>query len=145
VPKLPPEDRPDTISVGPVRDIPVYHEDDPRLADERAQWSAARRVAQAAHSADELLAGLGHEDWRVRHEVIDRLVARAADDERTLPALIACLADDPAWQVRSVAAMSLKAFPDDVVRTSLERAAAADLHDEVRSSALFALGQMDGG
>ena len=86
--KLPPEDQPDAIHIGPVGPIPIFHEDDPRLADDRAAWSAARKKAQAMHSADDLLDGLTHADWRVRHQVIDRLIARARDDARTLPVLL---------------------------------------------------------
>ena len=86
--QLPPEDQPDTIDVGPVKGIPIFHDDDPRLEEDRALWSAALRKAQALHSPDELLSGLRDHNWRVRHESVDRLVARAKDDPRTLPALI---------------------------------------------------------
>lgn len=78
--QLPPEDQPDTIDIGPVKGIPIFHDDDPRLEEDRALWSAATRKAQALHSADELLAGLRDHDWRVRHESVDRLVARAKDE-----------------------------------------------------------------
>jgi hypothetical protein len=82
VKELPPEDQPDTFSIGPVGPIPIIHDDDPRFAEDRAAWSAARRKAQAMHSADELVRGIGDPEWRVRHEVVDRLIARASDDSR---------------------------------------------------------------
>jgi hypothetical protein len=85
---LPPEDQPDTVSIGPVEGIPVHYEDDPRLEAEHRRWSVARRKAQAMHGVDELLRGLHDDDWRVRHEVVDRLVARGKDDPRTLPELL---------------------------------------------------------
>jgi HEAT repeat protein len=103
--ELPPEDQPDTIQIGPVGPIPVFHEDDPRLADDRAAWASARRKAQAMLSADELLDGLADPDWRVRHEVVDRLIARAREDPRTLPALLRAAMQDEAWQVRDAVTM----------------------------------------
>jgi hypothetical protein len=59
--------------------------DDPRFAAEQAAWSAARRKAQALLSAEDLLAGVGDDDWHVRHESLDRLKARWRDDPRTFP------------------------------------------------------------
>ena len=44
---LGPEDQPDAISVGPVHDIPIIHDDDPRYEDERAAWSRAKRSRRA--------------------------------------------------------------------------------------------------
>ena len=64
-------------------------------------------------TADELLGGLEDEEWRVRVGVVDRLVARARSDERTVPSLIEHLLSDPAWQVRDAVALALKAFPGD--------------------------------
>jgi HEAT repeat protein len=49
----------------------------PRLTEERAAWSAARRSAQTLHTPDELIAGMSDPDWRVRYETVDRLIARA--------------------------------------------------------------------
>jgi hypothetical protein len=139
---LPPDDQPDTIDVGPVHDIPVHYVEDPRLVDERAALSSARANAQARHTPDELLAGLDDPDWRVRHEVIDRLAVRAEADPRTPHALIRTLATDPAWEVRSAAAMAIQRFHGPDVVTAL-RAACLDPHDEVRESAEFSLNQMD--
>jgi HEAT repeat protein len=107
---LPPEDQPDTIDVGPITGIPVHYENDPRFESDRQAWSLARRRAQAMHSADELLAGLRDEDWRVRSEVVDRLIARARDDVRTLPALLAAAIDDTSWEVRDSVVMALIRF-----------------------------------
>ena len=47
---LGPDDQPDTISIGPIHDIPVGYDDDPRFANERAARSEARAVAQALHA-----------------------------------------------------------------------------------------------
>jgi hypothetical protein len=80
-----PHDQPDAIDIGPVHGIPIIDPDDPRFQSERHAWSEARARAQAMHSADELLQGLRDDDWMVRFEVVDRLVARAHDDERTVP------------------------------------------------------------
>jgi HEAT repeat protein len=125
-----------TVSIGPVTHIPVVSEDDPELA----IWSAARKKAQALHSPDELLAGLDDQDWRVRHECIDRLIARARDDPRVLPALLHVATSDEAWQVRDAAVMRLTDFEPDSVADTLH-AAAKDPHPEVRWSAAYALQQ----
>jgi HEAT repeat protein len=89
-----------------------------------------------------LLAGLDDPDWRVRHEVIDRLAVRAEADPRTAHALIRVLATDPSWEVRSTAAMAIKRFPSPDVVAAL-RAACHDPHEEVRESAEFSLNQID--
>jgi len=136
---LPPEDQPDTIDIGPVQDIPVHYEDDPRLGEERAIWSAARAKAQAMHSADELVAGLDDPDWRVRHEVVDRVAARWKDDPRTLVALTRSLANDAAWQVRDAAAMALAWFSPPEVVPALQTAL-SDPNEKVRESAACSLG-----
>jgi HEAT repeat protein len=137
--ELPPEDRPDTIDVAGVRGIPIIHEDDPRFEEERAAWSRARARAQAMHSANELLNGLRDDDWMVRHEVVDRLVARARNDERTIPALIRAAAD-PVWEVRGAVVMSLIDLPGGDALNAI-RVALTDDHHEVRSSAAYALRQ----
>jgi len=142
VSELPPEDQPGTISIGPVHGIPVFHDDDPRLAEDRARWSEAARIAQSLVSADELLSGLADSAWRVRHEVIPRLVARASDDHRTVPALLTLLHQDPSWEVRSAVAMALHRFDRPDVRAALRRAGARDDHSDVRWSAEYSLGQI---
>jgi hypothetical protein len=139
---LPQDDQPDTIDVGPVLGIPVHYEDAPRLAEERAAWSSARAKAQAKHAPDELLVGLDDPDWRVRHEVIDRLAVRAESDPRTPHGLIRVLATDPSWEVRSKAAMAIQRFPGPDAVTAL-RAACQDPHEDVRESAEFSLNQID--
>jgi HEAT repeat protein len=137
---LPPEDQPDVVWIGPVGPIPVYHDDDPRLADDRAAWSAARKLAQAMITADELLEGLTHPDWRVRHDVVERLVARAGDDERMIPALLVAVQDDPYWQVRDAVIMALR-WPDDERVQSVLRSAQRDPHEEVQWSANYKMTQ----
>lgn len=126
-----------TIDIGPVVGIPILHEDDPQLA----AWSAARRTAQALHSADELLAGLIDQDWRVRHQCVDRVIARAGNDPRTLPALLGLASSDETWQVRDAVVMRLGDFAADAVLDTLH-AAEADPHPEVRWSAAYSLGQL---
>lgn len=138
--ELVPEDRPRTICIGPIRNIPVVADDDPRLAASRAAWSAATRTAQALHTADELLAGLRAHDWRVRHQSVDRLVARWPRDRRTLPALLHAAVRDRSWEVRDAVVMRLDEFDRGAVLAVL-RTAAHDVHREVRWSARFALFQ----
>lgn len=142
---LPPDDQPDEIWVGPVGPIPVYYEDDPRLAPERAKWHDANLRSQAMLTPSELIAGLEDEDWRVRVGAVDRLVARAGDDERTVPSLIEHLLKDPDWQVRDTVALALKAFPGDGRVLKALRIASADENEEVRWSVGFALAQLEGG
>jgi len=140
VPELPPEDQADTIDIGPVKGIPTIEDDDPRFTEERAAWSRATAKAQAMHSADELVGGMDDLDWRVRQEVVDRLIARAWSDERTLPALIRHLRRDDAWQVRSQIAMALS-FDElpEVVEALV--AAENDPHPDVRWSVQWRLAQ----
>ena len=137
---LPPDDHPDEIHIGPVGPIPVHFDDDPRLLEERAAWSRAARVAQSLITADELIGGMSHVDFRVRHDVVDRLVARAGDDDRTIPTLITAIASDPAWEVRDAAVMALRWPEDERIRAVLERAL-DDSHPEVRWSASYKLSQ----
>lgn len=137
---LPPEDRPDTIDIGPILNIPIVDDDDPRLMEDRATWSAATRTAQALHSSDELLQGLRHHDWRVRHQSVARLVARARDDVRTLPALLKAAVHDRSWQVRDAVVWGLLAFGTGDVLAVIQ-AAGHDVHRDVRWSGRFALFQ----
>jgi HEAT repeat protein len=143
--QLPPDDQPDEIWVGPVGPIPIQYEDDPRLASERTRWHDANVRSQAMLTADELLGGLEDEEWRVRVGVVERLVARAGSDERTVPSLIDTLLTDTAWQVRDAVAMALKAFPGDGRVLEALRTATADENDEVRWSVGFALAQLEAG
>jgi HEAT repeat protein len=138
---LPPEDRPDEIWIGPIGPIPIIDEDDPRFVEERAAQSTANRKAQALHSADELLEGVRDKDWRVRHESVDRLVARWSKDARTVDALIELASADPAWQVRSKAMMRLDEFDLERVEPTLQ-AGLDDPHEDVRWSARFILFQL---
>ncbi len=143
--QLPPDDQPDEVWVGSVGPIPVHYEDDPRLVSERARWHDANVRSQALLTADELLEGLEDEEWRVRVGVVDRLVARAHNDERTVSSLIEHLLTDAAWQVRDAVAMALKAFPGEERVLKALRTATADENDEVRWSVGFALAQLEGG
>jgi HEAT repeat protein len=141
VKKLPPEDQPDEIWIGPVGPVPIIDEDDPRFRDERAAWSAATRKAQALHSTDELLSGVRDEDWRVRYESVDRLAARWPDDPRTVEALLDVAASDPSNVARSRAMMRLCDFDAETVELTLRRGL-ADADEDVRWSAEFSLGQL---
>jgi HEAT repeat protein len=139
--ELPPEDQPDTIRVGSVHEIPIIHEDDPRFEAERAAWSSATSIAQGLHSPDELLQGLRSEDWMVRHESVDRLIARGGHDERTLSTLLDAVVADPVWQVRNKIAIRLHEFPG-VTTVAVLREALDDEQAEVRWSAGFSLFQL---
>ena len=138
--QLPPQDQPDDFWVGPVGPIPITEDDDPRFADERAAWSKARARAQALHSADELQSGVRDDDWRVRHESIDRLVARWPRESRTLPALLELAEHDPEWRVRSAAKMVLTDFDPDIA-APLVRRGLHDPSEEVRWASNFVLFQ----
>jgi HEAT repeat protein len=138
---LPPEDLPDEITIGPVGPIPIIDDDDPRFEAERSAWSSARARAQAFHSVEELLDGVDDDDWRVRFESIDRLIARWRDDPRTPLAVRRIAEHDPVWQVRSNAMMRLHEFDADLVREVLLRGL-SDSNEEVRSSARYALDQL---
>jgi hypothetical protein len=141
VEELPPDDQPDAISIGPVRDVPIIDDDDPRFEGERAAWSRAHSVAQGLHSPDELIDGLTSEDWIVRYECVDRLIARARNDERTLPALLHAAVTDPDWQVRDKIVIRLHEFPgESTVGVLCE--ARDDQQAEVRWSAGFSLFQL---
>lgn len=135
------EDQPDVLWIGPVGPIPIIDEDDPRFAEERAEWSRARAKAQSLHSAEELLAGARDVDWRVRYESLPRLVARWHADDRTLPTLLELAEHDPAWQVRSAAIMAFLSFDNDFVPVAARRAV-DDASEEVRWSASYVLFQL---
>ena len=137
---LSPDDQPDEVYIGPVGPIPVHYDDDPRRVDERAAWSVAAKIAQSLITTDELIDGMSHADWRVRHDVVDRLVARAGDDNRTIPTLVTAIDSDPAWEVRDAAMMALRWPEDDRVIGVLKRAL-SDSHPEVRWSASYKLSQ----
>lgn len=140
--KVPPDDQPHAVWVGPVGPIPINYEDDPRFAEERAAWSHARKAAQTLHSADELLQGVVDDRWRVRFESIDRLAARWHDDPRTLPALMELAEHDCVWQVRSRATMRLVDF-DPVAVVPVAWRGLSDSSADVRWSAKFVLLQLD--
>jgi hypothetical protein len=137
-----PEDQPDQIWIGPVGPIPMHYDDDPRTASEREAWHTATGVAQALSSPQGLLEGMSHPDWRVRHEVVDRLVAKGRSDPRTLPALLGCLASDPSAAVRDKVGMAMTRFPDDDRVVPALRGALDDPDDDVRWSATYALTQL---
>ena len=136
--ELPPEDRPDLVSIGPIKGIPVIHEDDPRFVEERAAWAAATQKAQSLLSADDLIEGIADPDWRVRHGSVDPLIARARDDVRTLPTLLAAAAGDEAWQVRDAVVLRLHEFDQLAVLPALRRAERDPVRD-VRWSAQYSL------
>jgi HEAT repeat protein len=136
-----PEDEPDVIYVGPVGPIPIIDDDDPRFEQERAAWSAATTKAQSLLSTEELLSGLRDPDWRVRHDCIDRIVARWKDDPRTVDAVLKAAAEDPAWQVRDNAMMRLREFDRERVRPVL-LSGLRDTSEDVRWSAQYVLEQL---
>jgi hypothetical protein len=116
--------------------------DDSTLVDESddIRWQAARRLAQALISPEELLEGTRNLDWRVRYEVIDRLSARARDDSRTIDRLIAMLRrDNNAW-VREKTALALSDFlTHKAAQEALKASAQLDENVDVRSSASLSL------
>ena len=97
-----------SFDLGPIKGIPVVDVDDLDLLAPTDAYVQACAVAQAMHSADELVAGMGHGDWMVRWQVIDRLLARAPDDERTIPVLVDHLRHDESPDVRGAIAMALR-------------------------------------
>ncbi len=131
----------DQIWIGPVGPIQIRDENDPEFIAERAAWHEPRARAQATVTVEEHLSGLADPDWRCRHEVIDRLVARGTNDARTLPALLNALSTDSVWQVRDCIAMTLHQFPPADVEPAL-REAQKDRHPDVRWSARYSLTQL---
>jgi HEAT repeat protein len=105
--------------VGPIR---VSDETTP----EREAWNVAGRIAQAAHSLDDL-AGLvaTHPDPKVRYQAMPRLRARFPAERQTLDVLIAA-ADHPDAMVREGAVMAL----GDLHEPEAADAVARRLHDE---------------
>jgi HEAT repeats len=138
--ELPAEDRARTTAVAPIDGVPAPAEDDLGRADETSAWSAATRLAQALHSADELLWGLRHHDWHVRHQSVDRLIARGQRDGRTLPALLEAAVRDRAGEVRRAVVMRLSDLDPAAVLPVLQ-AAAHDCDRSVRWAARLALFQ----
>ena len=113
----------------------------PEWHGEREAWRAAGRVAQAAHSLDELAALVTtHDDFRVRCEAIPRLRARFPSEKRTLAALAeASRAFDPVVRETAVGALvdlGGKAAADVTV------ARLTDTDPEVRAAAGRALAQL---
>jgi HEAT repeat protein len=136
-----PEDWPATVEPGRRASAPIVADSDPHPQDEKSAWFAAARTAQDLYTADELLWGLRHHDWHVRVESVSRLIVRARNDERTLPALLEAAIHDRSWDVRDAVVSSLTDFPSGSVLPVLQ-AAAHDPHQAVRWSAEFALFQM---
>jgi HEAT repeat protein len=86
--------------VGPVR---VSDE----MTPEREEWAAADRIAQAAHSLQDLAELVAsHSNPRVRYEAMPRLRARFPEDALTLEVLVAA-AEDPNPMIREGAVMAL--------------------------------------
>jgi HEAT repeat protein len=108
---------------------------------EAALRSKARRKAEAMHSAEELQRGLHDGDWRVRHEVVQRLIASGTDDPEALPALLMAAREDTAWQVRCAALICLSEFGPGSVLPTL-RAAVTDPLPDVRRAAWYSLNQL---
>ena len=107
-------------------------------AAEREAWTAAGRVAQAAHSLTDLATLVNtHEDFRVRCEAIPRLRARFPGESQTLAALSAATRAFEA-QVREAA---VDALGDLGGREAADLVAArmTDTDREVRAAAGEAL------
>jgi HEAT repeat protein len=138
--QLPPDDQPGVLWIGLVGPIPVFPNDDFRLDADKAARAAAAATADAMRSADELLAGLRHQDEDVRWRVVDRLVARARDDARTGPASISALRDDASWKVRDKVAITMSSFREAEFCAALVQAL-SDQNKDVRWAASFALRQ----
>ena len=140
--QLPPEDQPDAIWIDHVGSIPVHYDDDPRFEVEKAARSEGIRQAQAMHTADDLLAGMVADDWHVRIEVIDRLIARAKEDDRTVPVLLQALRADAVPDVRLGVALGLAWFEGDVRVVAGLREALSDPDEDVRDCARQSLIQV---
>jgi HEAT repeat protein len=93
----------DELWIGPVGPIPVSDVVTP----ERQAWIEAGRIAQAAHSLNDLARLVAsHPDYRVRYEAIPRLKARFRDERLTLDVLAAA-SREPEAAVRDAAVMAL--------------------------------------
>jgi HEAT repeat protein len=120
--------------VGPIR---VSDADSP----ERTAQAAAGRVAQAAHSWDDLASLVrSHPDHRVREQAIPRLRARFPDDTKTLDVLVGASVDGDAG-VRESAVFALEDLRGRDAPAAADAIAArlSDAVFEVRLSAAQAL------
>jgi HEAT repeat protein len=138
----PPEDRADAIYLGPVGPIPIFQDDDFRLEKDHARAKLNAAIADAMHSAEELLEGVReHPDEDVRCRAVPRLVARWRTDPRTDPALLEGLAEEASSYVRDDIAIALGSFDEPRVVTAL-RAALNDENQDVGWSAEHSLAQL---
>ena len=115
-PRRPPQEG-DELWFGLVGPIRVSDE----MTPERQAWSDADRVAQAAHSLDDLAELVAsHPDPRVRYEAMPRLRARFPDALRTLEVLVAA-SDDPNAMIREGAIMALGDLGGDEAADAVAR------------------------
>jgi len=123
------------IWIGPVGPIPVYKE--APLPPGAAEGIAR---AQRLRTLDDHLVALRTDaDHWTRREVVPRLAARGRDDERTVPALMAALLQDPSAAVRDAAAMALWSYADDERVADAFAHALGDGDADVRWSAAYGL------
>lgn len=120
--------------VGPIRVSDAH-------SPERTAWAAAGRVAQAAHSWEDLASLVrSHPDHQVRMQAIPPLRARFPEDERTLDVLVGASVDGDA-RVRESAIFALEDLRGRAAPLAAD-AIAARLNDallDVRLSAAQAL------
>jgi hypothetical protein len=135
------EDRGDVMWVGSVGPIPIGYDDDPRTEDNRRVHRDANVIAQALHSADELLSGLSHaSDW-VRYETIPRAVARWRHDPRIEHRLIELVTTDATSMVREAAITYLGHFEPSDLAIAAVRSQRRHPDQDVRDAAIELLEQ----
>jgi hypothetical protein len=126
--------------IGSIGPIPVGYDDDPRDEDIRRIHHDANVIAQALHSADELLGGLSHDNEWVRYETIPRLT-RWGSDPRVQERLLQLVVSDDSAAVRDRAIMELLHFEPRLESIEAIRSQSNHPDPDVRESVNYVLTQ----
>ena len=136
-----PDDPSDIVVVGPVT-VPIVREE----TAEHREWGDAMKRIQLL-SDEELFSATTDPHPGARCEALLRLRARCPTDPRTLPLVTQAL-KDPDWRVRDTAVDELRGLAEVLDEDGRREAITAmqtaltDVHEDVRSSARFWLGQL---
>jgi hypothetical protein len=136
-----PDDHTDSIWIASVGPIPIGSDDDPRHEDFRRLRHDARVIAQALHTAEELLAGLSHENAWVRFESVPRSVARWGDDPRVEERLREIIGSDAFPAVRQQAVMAMLDYEPGLESTKAVLSQKGHSDPDVREAVDYVLAQ----